>query len=115
MQTIDAVKLAYNAILDKMGFNIVAIDIKDISILAEFFIIASANNPNQLRAIMDEVQKKLSEAGIKQRHVEGLQSLRWVLLDFGHIVVHLFLPEERENYRLEKLWADGKTLVLEDL
>jgi len=109
------VKTAYHAIEDKMGGDIVVLDIRDVSIISEYFIIASANNPNQLRAITDHLQDKLNEIGLKMRHVEGVQSARWILLDFGHIIAHLFCKEEREYYRLEKLWGDARQLSPEEL
>lgn len=112
METIESIKIVQDAILDKMGFDISILDISDISTLSEYFIIASANNANQLRAIMEAIQKCLSNIGIKQRHIEGLQGLNWILLDFGHIVVHLFSKEEREYYRLDNIWADAKKINL---
>ena len=110
-----AVKVAYNAIADKMGEDIIVLDIREVSILSEYFIIASANNPNQLKAITDHMQDKLEEIGISMRHVEGVQSARWILLDFGHIIAHLFCKEEREYYRLEKLWGDSRQLTVDEL
>jgi len=109
----DAVKAAYNAVADKMGEDVVVLDIRRVSIISDYFIIASANNPNQLKAITDHVQEKLAALDIRARHVEGVQSARWILLDFGWITVHLFCKEEREYYRLEKLWGDAR-IVLED-
>ena len=110
-----AVKAAYNAIADKMGEAIVVLDIREVSIISEYFIIASANNSNQLKAITDHVQEKLSEQGIRTRHIEGVQSARWILIDFGSIIVHLFCKEEREYYRLEKLWGDAAQIFPDEL
>ena len=109
------VKAAYNAVSDKMGDDIIVLDIRDVSIISEYFIIASANNSNQLKAMADHIQEKLHELGIKMRHVEGVQSARWILLDFGHIIAHLFCKEEREYYRLEKLWGDAKPILPDEL
>ncbi|MCL2415316.1 MAG: ribosome silencing factor [Defluviitaleaceae bacterium] len=105
-----AVESAYNAIADKMGEDIVMLDISDVSIISEYFIIASANNSNQLKAITEHVEEKLHERGIRLRHSEGVQTARWILLDFGYIIVHLFCKEEREYYRLERLWGDAKQI-----
>ena len=110
-----AIKTAYNAISDKMGEDIVVLDISDVSIISEYFIIASANNPNQLKAMTDHLQEKLEQIGMKMRHVEGVQSARWILLDFGHIIVHLFCKEEREYYRLDKLWGDARQISADEL
>ena len=110
-----AIKAAYNAVSDKMGDDIVVLDIRDVSIISEYFIIASANNSNQLKAMSDHIQEKLHELGVRVRHVEGMQSARWILLDFGHIIAHLFCKEEREYYRLEKLWGDARPLLPDEL
>jgi len=104
---LDAVKAAYKAIDDKMGEDVVILDIREVSIISEYFIIASANNSNQLKAIAEFVEEKLATVGIKLRHIEGVQTARWILLDFGYIIVHLFCKEEREYYRLDKLWGDA--------
>ena len=110
-----AVKVAYNAVSDKMGDDIVVLDIREVSIISEYFIIASANNSNQLKAMADHIQEKLHELGVRVRHVEGVQSARWILLDFGHIIAHLFCKEEREYYRLEKLWGDARPILPDEL
>ena len=109
-----ALKTAYKAIDDKMGDEVVMLDIREVSILAEYFVIASANNSNQLKAISEHVQEKLAALGIRTRGIEGVQSARWILLDFGHIIVHLFCREEREYYRLERLWGDAELICPED-
>jgi len=109
-----ALKTAYKAIDDKMGDEVVMLDIREVSILAEYFIIASANNSNQLKAISEHVQEKLAALGVRTRSIEGVQSARWILLDFGHIIVHLFCREEREYYRLERLWGDAELIRPED-
>ncbi|MCL2377375.1 MAG: ribosome silencing factor [Defluviitaleaceae bacterium] len=112
---LEAAKVAYNAVADKMGEDIIVLDISEVSIISEYFIIASARNSNQLKAMADHLQDKLHEVGIRMRHVEGVQSARWILLDFGHIIAHLFCKEEREYYRLEKLWGDAKQLSPDEL
>ena len=112
---LQAVKVAYDAVSDKMGDDITVLDIRDVSIISEYFIIASANNSNQLKAMADHVQEKLHEIGVPMRHVEGVQSARWILLDFGHIIAHLFCKEEREYYRLERLWGDAKPILPDQL
>ena len=110
-----ALKTAYKAIDDKMGEEIVMLDINEVSIISEYFIIASANNPNQLKAIAQHAEEQLDKLGLKIRHVEGVQTARWILMDFGHIIMHLFCKEDREYYRLEKLWGDAKQIFPEDL
>lgn len=114
-QLMRAVKAAYKAIDDKFGTDIVMLDISEVSIMAEYFIIASASNPNQLKALTDAVEFALHEHGIKLQHSEGVQSARWILLDFSYIVVHLFCQEDREYYKLDKLWGDAKEVTPEEL
>ena len=106
----EAVKVAYKALEDKF-----AIDIKKISSVADYFIIASASNPNQLRAMTDEVDEQLYKVGFRLNHSEGVQSKSWILLDFGNIVVHLFNKEDRDFYNLERLWGDAKIVSEDDL
>ena len=110
-----AVKAAYKAIDDKFGYDVVILDVSEVSIMAEYFMIATANSPSQLKAITDEVEHQLHKHCIALRHSEGVQSARWILLDFGGIVVHLFCKEDREYYRLERIWGDAKEIKPEDL
>ncbi|MCL2753645.1 MAG: ribosome silencing factor [Defluviitaleaceae bacterium] len=111
----EAVKVAYTAVDDKMGEDVVVLDISAVSIISDYFIIASANNSNQLKAIAENVEQKLAPLGITTRHVEGVQSARWILMDFGYIIVHLFCKEDREFYRLEKLWGDARHILHDEL
>ncbi|MCL2575361.1 MAG: ribosome silencing factor [Defluviitaleaceae bacterium] len=111
----EAVKAAYAAVEDKMGEDVVVLDISSVSIISDYFIIASANNSNQLKAIADNVEEKLAALGITIRHLEGVQSARWILMDFGYIIVHLFCKEDREFYRLEKLWGDARHILHDEL
>jgi len=110
-----ALKAAFKAIDDKFGFDVVMLDIREVSVLSDYFIIASANNPPQLKAIADAVQEEMRKIGQKLTHSEGVTSARWVLLDFSGITVHLFCQEDREYYKLELLWGDAKVVLPESL
>jgi len=110
-----AVKAAYTAIDDKFGYDCVVLDVSEVSIMAEYFMIATANSPSQLKAITDAVEEALHKLGIRLRHSEGVQTARWILLDFGGIVVHLFCKEDREYYRLERIWGDAAEVKPEEL
>jgi len=110
-----AVKAAYKAIDDKFGYDCVILDVSEVSIMAEYFMIATANSPSQLKAITDEVEMQLHALGMKLRHSEGVQTARWILLDFSGIVVHLFCKEDREYYKLERIWGDAKEIKPEEL
>lgn len=108
-------KIACEALSDKLGEDIRAIDISKISVLADYFIIANGSNESQVRALVDNVEEQLAKAGceVKQREGYGLGS--WVLLDFGDIIVHVFDRENRLFYDLERIWSDGKTIDIDEL
>jgi ribosome-associated protein len=108
---ITAVKAAAKALDDKFGQDIVVLDISEISPLADFFIIATGSNPNQLKAMCDAAEEALFKNGQKLNHSEGLQSGNWVLLDFGNIIVHIFDKENRDFYNLERIWGDAKPVT----
>lgn len=100
--------LAVEALEEKKGEDITVIDITEISILADYFIIASGMNKNQVQALVDNVEESLGRAGYECRQVEGYQSANWILLDYGDIIVHIFDSENRLFYDLERIWRDGK-------
>ena len=108
-------KLAYKALDEKKGEDIKVIDISEISVLADYFIIANGTNDSQVRALVESVEEELDKAGfeVKQREGYGLGS--WVLLDFGSIIVHVFDKENRLFYDLERIWRDGKYVDVENL
>lgn len=92
---------------EKKGKDLSTIDIKDISILADYFVICSGTSTTHIKALADEVELKMEESGVKILHKEGYNSARWILLDYGAVVVHIFHEEDRGFYNLERLWADG--------
>jgi len=112
---LQAVKAAYKAIDDKFGYDCMILDVSKVSIMADYFMIATANSPNQLKAITDEVEMQLHKLGVRLRHSEGVQTARWILLDFNGLVVHLFCKEDREYYRLERIWGDATEIKPEEL
>ena len=100
-----------NALKDKKGEDIEVIDIRDISSFSDFFVIASADNANQLRALQMNVEEVMhKEEHMNPKQVEGNKASTWILIDFGDIVVHLFSEEDRLFYDLEKVWKDGKVI-----
>ena len=105
-----AVKAAYKTLDDKFATDIVVLDIRSVSPIADYFIIAGGSNPNQIRAMTQAVEEKLFALGVKLGHVEGLQAANWVLMDFGSIIVHIFDKENRGFYNLERLWSDARTV-----
>ena len=108
-------KIACDALSEKMGEDIRAIDISNVSVLADYFIIANGSNDSQVHALVDNVEEQLYKAGceVKQREGYGLGS--WVLLDFGDIIVHVFDKENRLFYDLERIWSDGKQVDIDEL
>ena len=108
-------KLAYKALDDKKGEDIKVIDISQISVLADYFIIANGTNANQVNALVDSVEEELSKAGYDVKQREGYGLGNWVLLDFGDIIVHVFDKENRLFYDLERIWSDGKMIDIEEL
>ncbi len=114
-QAIEMVKTAYAALSDKKGEDIRIIDIRKVSVMADYFIIASGTNTNQVQAMVDNVEEELGKQGFVCRQVEGYQSANWILMDYGDIIVHVFDRDNRLFYDLERIWRDGKTIEAEDL
>lgn len=102
---------AVAALEDKKGEDIRVIDISEISVLADFFVIASGSNRNQLQAMSDEVEERLGRQGYPLKQIEGYEDAYWILLDFGDVIVHLFDEENRSFYDLERIWRDGKRIM----
>lgn len=105
-------KVAAEAAVDKIAQDVVAIDVSEQLALTDVFVIASANNERQVGAIVDEVERRLAEQGVKALRREGERDGRWVLIDFGDLVVHVQHEQERAFYQLERLWRDCPTVEL---
>lgn len=110
-QSKEMVRLAVQALQDKKGEDVKIIDIHEVSVLADYFIIASGTNLNQVQAMADNVEETLGRAGYVSRQVEGYDSANWILMDYKDIIVHIFCREDRLFYDLERIWRDGKTIV----
>ncbi|MDI3480464.1 MAG: ribosome-associated protein [Tepidanaerobacteraceae bacterium] len=102
--------IAAKVLEDKKGQDVVILDIRGISILADYFVIATGKSSVHVKALADEVEKKLLEEGYVLRGKEGYNEAKWVLLDFYDVIVHIFYTYEREYYMLERLWADAGRL-----
>ncbi len=100
-------KIAIEAMEDKKAIDIKIIDIEKISTLADYFIIASGSNRNQVQAMADEVDEKMSRAGYEPKNIEGYRNANWILMDYGDLVIHIFDEENRLFYDLERIWRDG--------
>lgn len=106
----EVLKTIYNTLDQKKGEDIEIIDIGHISVIADHFVVASANNINQLHAMADAVDEEMTKRGIIAKQIEGNKSSTWILMDYGDIIVHLFSKEDRLFYNLEKIWVDGKKI-----
>lgn len=105
--------LAASAASDKKAVDIIALDVAELLVVTDYFVICTGGTDIQVRAIADEVENQLREkAGVKPIGREGVAEGKWILLDFADVVVHVFQSEEREFYRLEKLWGDAPRLAL---
>ena len=107
--------LAVEALEDKKAEDITIFDISEVSVLADYFIIADGNNKNQVQSIVDNVQEELFKAGYEMKQMEGYREGNWILLDFGDIIIHIFDKENRLFYDLERIWKDGKEVSIEEL
>ena len=87
--------------------NIEALRVVDVTILGDYFIIASADNTTHVRALADELEYQLKKAGVIPRSIEGYQSANWIVMDYRDVIVHIFHEQARNYYNLEKLWSDG--------
>ena len=112
--SVDVTKLAISALEDKKAEDVKVIDISEVSVIADSFIITGGTNPNQIRAMCDNVQEVLGRAGYECRQIEGYETANWVLMDFGDVIVHIFDKENRLLFDLERIWRDGKIMSAEE-
>lgn len=113
MNSKEIAKLAIQALEDKKAEDIKVIDISEVSVIADYFIIANGTNRSQIQALSDNVEEVLGRAQIPLRQVEGYDSANWVLLDFHDVIIHIFDKENRLFYDLERIWRDGKIVETE--
>ena len=95
---------------DKLAFNVEVINIGEVSIIADYFVITSGSNLNQVQAIVDNVEEQLGRAGFEPKQIEGTRNSNWILMDYGDLIIHVFDEENRLFYDLERIWRDGKEL-----
>jgi len=112
-KAIELAQIAGQAAADKLGDNIVALDVTEPMPLTDIFLIVSARNERQVVAISDEIEDKLLLAGHKLLRREGKNTGRWILLDFGDIICHIFHEEDRMFYSIERLWKDCPVVKLD--
>lgn len=104
-------RVAVDTAADKKASDVILLDIREVTTIADYFVICTGNNPRQIDAIADAIEEELDKQGARLLHHEGLAEGGWILLDFGDIIVHVFGAKEREYYRLERLWSEATPVV----
>ena len=115
MNSSEIAKLAIAALEDKKAEDIKVIDISEVSVIADYFIIANGTNRSQIQTLSDHVEEILGKAGVPLKQVEGYDNANWILLDFRDVIIHIFDQENRLFYDLERIWRDGKLIETTDL
>lgn len=114
-KSLEMARLAIAALEDKKAGDIRVIDISEVSVIADYFIIAEGSNKNQIQALCDNVLEKLGRAGYPEKQTEGYDTANWILIDFVDVIVHIFDRENRLLYDLERIWRDGKQIDLNEV
>ena len=116
MESLELAKKIAGLLDNKKATDIKIIEIKELSSLGDYFVLASASNTSLTKALSDEIEEKLSkEDKLEPKRIEGYQSASWILLDYYDVIVHIFYEETRNLYSLEKLWADGREIDISDI
>ena len=110
MTSLELAVQAVKTLDEKKAADLKIIGIRDVSVLADYFVLATGTSGTHVKALADEVEFRLGEAGVEPGHTEGYRSNTWVLLDYSSVVVHVFTPESRRFYDLDRLWQDGQII-----
>ncbi|MGD9559111.1 MAG: ribosome silencing factor [Oscillospiraceae bacterium] len=113
MEALELAKKIVGILDNKKAQDIKLLKVEDLTVLADYFVIASGSSSTQVGALTDEVDFQLGQAGVQPLRIEGAKTRSWVLLDYGAVVVHIFYPEQREFYALERMWADAETVEID--
>ncbi|WP_242866797.1 ribosome silencing factor [Abyssisolibacter fermentans] len=108
-------KEAIEAVQNKKTFDIKLLDISELSSIADYFLICSANNERQVQSASDEVERKMKDNEFNVLNIEGYRSGRWILMDLGDVVVHIFHKEDRDFYNLDRLWVDAENIDIDNI
>ena len=111
----EMLKVIIDALQDKKAEDIRVIDISNVSVIADYFVIASGSNTNQIQAMVDNVEEEMFKAGFDDPKVEGYNTASWILLDYNDVIIHIFNKEDRLFYDLDRIWRDGKEINVEEL
>ncbi|WP_438446183.1 ribosome silencing factor [Gorillibacterium sp. sgz5001074] len=102
--------MVVDAAEDKKAMDVVALNLEGLSMVTDYFVICHGNSETQVQAIATEIRKRADEKGILVRGIEGMNTARWVLVDLGDVVAHVFHRDDREYYNIERLWSDAKVV-----
>lgn len=102
--------LAVEAAEDKKAMNVIALNLEGLSLVTDYFVICHGNSETQVQAIASEIRKRAEEKGVTVRGMEGVSTARWILVDMGDVVAHVFHRDDREYYNIERLWSDAKAV-----
>jgi len=108
----EQLKAAISAVEEKKGWDAVLLDLRGISVVTDYFLIVTGNSTTQVKAIADNLEKKLPQYGLQVLRVEGLPEAKWVLLDCGDLIIHVMQGDSRKFYNLERLWGDAQVVHL---
>ncbi len=114
MTSLEKVKSIAKILDNKKAIDIVAIETKELTVMSDYFVIANGTSNTHVRALADEVDDEMNKLGVEVDHIEG-RATGWILLDYNDVLVHIFQPESREYYNIERLWSDAARLDLSDV
>lgn len=115
MTSLEQAKTIVKVLDKKKGKDIKLVEIKNLSSLGDYFVIASATSTAQVKSLADEVEEEMTKLGFEPNRVEGRQSAQWILMDYYDVMVHVFLEESRNFYNLERLWCDAPQVDISDI
>ena len=112
MQGADLARKIAQLLYDRKARDILALKVDHLMVITDYLVLATGSSALQTHALMDHLDQELSALGVQPRRIEGQQAARWIVMDYGTVIVHIFHPEHREFYRLERLWSDGSNRLV---
>ena len=112
MQGADLARKIAQLLYDRKARDILALKVDHLMVITDYLVLATGSSALQTHAMMDHLDQELSALSVQPRRIEGQQAARWIVMDYGTVIVHIFHPEDREFYRLERLWSDGSNRLV---
>ena len=112
MQGADLARKIAQLLYDRKARDILALKVDHLMVITDYLVLATGSSALQTHALMDHLDQELSALSVQPRRIEGQQAARWIVMDYGTVIVHIFHPEDREFYRLERLWSDGSNRLV---